>query len=71
MKVILNEEQLNFYKIYLLENNEDEGRAAPKAVRDTVSKEAENVARFLYGDEYGKKNEFLSQKYGVEVTKDA
>ena len=71
MKVILNEEQLNFYKIYLLENNEDEGRAVPKAVRDVVSKEAEDVARFLYGDEYGKKNEFLSQKYGVEVTKDA
>jgi hypothetical protein len=72
MKVILNEEQLNCFKIYLLENNEDEGtRTAPKAVKDIISRETEDVARFLYGDEYGKKDEFLSQKYGVEITKDA
>ena len=72
MKVILTEEQLNFFKIYLAENNNDEAsRTAPKAVATVAAKEAENVARFLYGDDYGKADDFLSQKYGVEITKDA
>lgn len=70
MKVVMTEEQFNRYKYYLSENIETE-RTLPTRVASVVGKEAENVARFLYGDEYGQKDEFLSQKYGVDITKDA
>ena len=72
MKVILTEEQLELYKKYLFENSSDEAsRSLPKKLATKINAEAENVARFLYGDEYGKLNTTLSDKYGVEVNNDA
>ena len=57
MKVILTEEQLELYKKYLFENSSDEAsRSLPKKLATKINAEAENVARFLYGDEYGKLN---------------
>ena len=72
MKIILTEEQLELYKKYLTENNSDEAsRTLPKKLATRISAEADDVARYLYGDDYGKLNTTLSDKYGVEVNNDA
>ena len=70
MKIVLSENQLKLYRKFILENIEIE-RTLPKTVMTKVQQEADNVARFLYGDDYGKKDDFLTQKYGVDVTNDA
>lgn len=72
MKFILSEEQLKLYKKFLLENKSDEAsRTLPKKVASIIKQETDNVARFLYGDDYGKVNDRLSNKYGVEIKNDA
>lgn len=72
MKIILTEEQLELYKKYLTENNSDEAsRSLPKKLATRISAEADDVARYLYGDDYGKTNTTLSDKYGVEINNDA
>lgn len=72
MKIILNEPQIELYKKFITENNENEAsRSLPKKVADIINRESEDVARFLYGDKYGEIDTDLSDKYGVDISKDA
>lgn len=70
MKVILTEEQLNLYKKYLSENVEDEGRSLSKRQSNIIKPHVEKIAKDLYGNKYGKRDNRASDIYKVEVTYD-
>ena len=69
MKVILTENQLKLYKGFLRENLENE-RTLPDAAKRIITPHVEKVARELYGDKYGKRDNGASERYKVEVTYD-
>ena len=72
MKVIFTENQIELYKRFLTENSYDEAsRTLPKKIATLINQESDNVARFLYGDEYGETNTSASGRYGVDIKKDA
>lgn len=48
----------------------EEPRALSKAQADYVQQKADNIARQVYGDDYGKDNP-LGEKYGVDLQNDA
>ena len=70
MKVILNEEQFEQYKKYLAENSVDE-RQLPKKAAALVKGETDALAKELYGDRFGQRDDNKSNKFKVEVTWDA
>ena len=70
MKVILNEEQFEQYKKYLAENSVEE-RQLPKKAAALVKGETDALAKELYGDRFGQRDDNKSNKFKVEVTWDA
>lgn len=70
MKVVLDEKQLRLYKNFLLENSEIEGRGLTAGQKKIIKPHVEKVAKDVFGDRYGKRDDRASERYQVEVTYD-
>lgn len=70
MKVFLTEEQFEQYKNYLREHLDEKVYHIPGKALNQIRQYTNDVAKDLYGDEYGTYNEYLSSKYAIDVTND-